>query len=335
MTVTTINPQWIFEYNPEGPVTPDVFRWNEDAVPVPKPGEVLVRNRVLSLDPANRAWMRGRTFREQVLPGQVMHGFTISEVVSSSVADFAPGDIVETMGGWQQFAALPAKQLTRRDGSVALEHLVGVYSITGLTAYFGMFDVGQVRPGDTVLISAAAGAVGSIAGQLARIAGARVVGIAGGPEKCAWLTDTLHFDAAVDYKAGDVAAAIRAACPDGVDLYFDNVGGQILDFALRAMNQNGRIVCCGAVANYDIGDQPFVSPLLPGVLVGKRLRMEGFIVLDYLAKRSVAEARLRQWLASGALIATTEVRDGLATAPDALIHLLQGGNRGKMAVRLT
>lgn len=331
----TTNRQWIFDHNPEGQITPDVFRWAENALPALQPGDVLVRNRVLSLDPANRAWMRGRTYREQVLPGQVMHGFTVSEVVESTVEDFAAGEIVETMGGWQDYAALPAAQLTKRDGTVALEHLIGVYSITGLTAYFGMFDIGQVRPGDTVLISAAAGAVGSIAGQLARIAGARVVGIAGGPEKCAWLIDTLRFDAAVDYKAGDVAAAIRAACPAGVDLYFDNVGGQILDHALRAMNQNGRIVCCGAIANYDIGGQPFVSPLLPGVLVSKRLRMEGFIVLDYLAKRAVAEARLGQWLASGALVATTEVREGLHAAPDALIHLLQGGNRGKMAVRLS
>jgi len=330
----TINRQWIFDHNPEAQITPDVFRWTETALPNLHPGDVLVRNRVLSLDPANRAWMRGRTYREQVLPGQVMHGFTVSEVVDSTVEGFAVGDIVETMGGWQDYAALPAAQLTKRDGTVALEHLIGVYSITGLTAYFGLFDVGQVRPGDTVLISAAAGAVGSIAGQLARIAGARVVGIAGGPEKCAWLTDTLRFDAAVDYKAEDVGEAIRAACPAGVDLYFDNVGGQILDHALRAMNQNGRIVCCGAVANYDIGGQPFVSPLLPGVLVSKRLRMEGFIVLDHLAKRATAEDRLRQWIASGALHATTDISDGLATAPEALIRLLQGGNRGKMAVRL-
>lgn len=329
-----INRQWIFVRNPEGAVTADTFRWQEAALPEPGPGEVLVRNRLLSLDPANRAWMRGRTYREQVMPGDVMHGFTLGEVVRSTVPQFAVGDIVEGMGGWQDYAALPAGELARRDSRQPLEHLLGIYGVTGLTAYFGLFEVGRVKAGDTVLVSAAAGAVGSVVGQLARVAGARAVGIAGGAEKCEWLRQDLGFDAVVDYKAGDVAAAIRAACPEGVDVYFDNVGGVVLDGALRAMNQGGTVVCCGAVANYDIAGAPFVSPLLPGVLVSKRLRMEGFIVLDHYARRGPAEKRLAQWVAEGRVQAISDMVDGLEAAPEGLIRLLAGGNRGKMAVRL-
>jgi len=295
------NRQWVFVRNPEGPVTEDVFVWREAALPQLEQGQILVRNRMLSLDPANRAWMRGPTYREQVLPGDVMHGFTISEVVESTVQAFRPGDVVETMGGWQDYAVLPAASLSKRDAAVPFEHLVGIYSITGLTAYFGLFEIGGVKPGETVLVSAAAGAVGSVVGQLVRAAGARAVGIAGGPDKCAWLINELGFDAAIDYKTGDVASVIRAACPEGVDVYFDNVGGQILDSALRAMNLNGRIVCCGAVAGYDISGEPFRTQLLPNILVGKRLRMEGFIVLDHLDQREKAEKDLRGWIEDGSL----------------------------------
>ena len=330
----TVNRQWVFVRNPSGAVTPDVFEWREAPLPVPAPGEVLVRNRMLSLDPANRAWMRGPTYRQQILPGDVMHGFTLSEVVASTVAGFAPGDVVETMGGWQDFAALPAGELTKQTSGATLEDLVGVFGITGLTAYFGLIEVGAVRAGDTVLVSAAAGAVGTIVGQLAKIAGARVVGIAGGPEKCAWLTGDLGFDAAMDYKAANLRKAVAVACPEGVDLYFDNVGGEVLDAALRVMNLNGRIVCCGAVANYNIEGAPYVSPLLPGVLVGRRLRMEGFIVLDHMARREHAERRLAKWIAEGRLRPVTDIAEGLHAAPEALIRLLAGGNRGKAAVRV-
>jgi len=289
---------------------------------------------MLSIDPANRGWMRGRTYREQVMPGDVMHGFTLSEVVSSTVDGFKPGDVVETMGGWQEYAVLSASELTLRDPNTPLEELIGVYGVTGLTAYFGLFEVGRLAAGDIVLISAAAGAVGVIAGQLARLAGAHVIGIAGGPEKCAWLTRELGYHAALDYKAADFDRTLAQACPEGVDLYFDNVGGRVLDVALRNMKQGGCIVCCGAVANYDIGGAPFVSPLLPGVLVGRRLRMEGFIVLDYFPRRAEAEARLRRWVQAGQLRPIVDIIDGLDAAPAALIRLLAGGNRGKAAIRL-
>lgn len=328
------NGQWIFVTNPDGPVTPDTFLWRDAEIPQPGAGEVLVRNRLLSLDPANRAWMKGRTYREQVMPGDVMHGFTISEVVQSTVAGFQPGDIVETMGGWQDYAAVSAATLTKRDGSVPLEHLAGVYSITGLTAYFGLFDVGQMRAGDTVLISAAAGAVGSIAGQIARIAGAHAVGVAGGPDKCRWLVDELGFHAAIDYKQGELVEQVRSACPQGVDLYFDNVAGHVLDAALRTLNQCGRIVCCGAIAAYDAAGGAFVSPLLPGALISRRLSMNGFIVLDHFDRRAAAERRLRRWVDSGELKPVVDIGYGLRSAPEGLIRLLAGGNRGKVAIVL-
>lgn len=326
------NRQWVFLRNPEGAVTPDIFEWREEDIPKASGKDILVRNRVLSLDPANRAWMRGPTYRQQIMPGDIMHGFTISEVVESDDPDFKPGDIVETMGGWQDYALLPSSELTKRNPDIPLEQLSGIYGITGLTAYFGLKDIGAVKAGDTVVISAAAGAVGSSAGQIARNMGARVVGIAGGSEKCAWLTDELGFDAAVDYKADDFRAALKSACPDGVDVYFDNVGGQVLDAALRLMNQNGRIVCCGAVSTYDIEGKPFVSPLLPGVLVAKRLRMEGFIVLDYMQNRDAAEAEIKSWIDADTLKPIMDLENGLERAPDTLIRLLAGGNRGKVAL---
>jgi len=333
--VSDVNRQWIFTRAPDGAVTPDIFERREAPVPDVGPGEVLVRTRLLSLDPANRAWMRGRTYREQVMPGDVMHGFTIGEVVASNASGFEAGDLVEGMNGWQDYASVKPGSLTKRDAGRDPLHMIGVLSITGLTAYHGLFDIGRPVPGDTVLVSAAAGAVGTIVGQLARLAGCRTVGIAGGADKCDWLVRELGFDAAVDYKAADFRKSLRAACPSGVDIYFDNVGGQILDAALAAMKIGGRVVCCGAVANYDVGTVPYSSPALPGVLVAKRLRMEGFIVLDYAARRAEAEQRLAGWVESGAVRAIVDVVDGLEQAPAALVRLLDGGNRGKMAVRIS
>lgn len=328
------NRQWIFVENPEGPVQEETFRWAEAPIPEMGPGQVLIRNRMLSIDPANRAWMKGRTYKEQVMPGDVMHGFTISEVVDSTVPEFEAGDIVDGMGGWQDYAAVSATTLNKRDKSLPLELLMGIYGVTGLTAYFGLLEIGRVKAGDTVLVSAAAGAVGSAVGQLAKIAGARAIGIAGGPEKCAWLVDELGFDAAIDYREGDIATKIAEACPNMVDVYFDNVGGKVLDGALRSMQLGGTIVCCGAVAGYDTREKPFVSPLLPGILVGRRLRMEGFIVLDHFSKRDMAEKRMAGWVEDGRLIPVTDIVEGLEEAPKGLIRLLAGGNRGKMAVRI-
>ena len=329
-----MNRQWLYAKQPVGKIGADTFQWHETAIPVARDGEVLVRTRMLSLDPANRAWMMGKTYRDALEPGQVMSGFAIGEVVESKAPGLAKGDIVEGDWGWQDYAALPARRLTKRTIQAPLEMLIGPLSVTGLTAYFGLLEVGQPKPGDTVLVSAAAGAVGTMVGQIARLAGCRVVGTAGGPDKCDWLTRELGFDAAVDYKAGGVRRALAAACPNGIDVYFDNTGGAVLEAALSLMNLRGRIVCCGNVSQYDV-EKPAPGPMaVPGLVVTKRLRMEGFIVMDFYDRRAEAEARLARWVADGKIKAIVDIVDGLDKAPQALIGLFEGKNRGKMAVRV-
>jgi len=329
-----MNRQWLYAKAPIGKITPDTFEWTETAIPVARDGEALVRTRMLSLDPANRAWMMGKTYRDALELGQVMSGFAVGEVVESKAAGFAKGDIVEGDWGWQDYAALPAHRLNKRTTQAALELLIGPLSVTGLTAYFGLLDVGRPKPGDTVLVSAAAGAVGTMVGQIAKLAGCRVVGTAGGQEKCDWLVRELGFDAAVDYRAGGLRRALAAACPAGIDVYFDNTGGPALDAALSLMNLRGRIVCCGNVSQYDV-EKPAPGPMaVPGLVVTKRLRMEGFIVMDFYDRRAEAEARLAQWVADGRIRAVVDIVDGLEKAPEALIGLLEGRNRGKRAVRI-
>jgi NADPH-dependent curcumin reductase CurA len=229
---------------------------------------------------------------------------------------------------------MPARRLTKRTTKAALELLVGPLSITGLTAYFGLLNIGQPKPGDTVLVSAAAGAVGTMAGQIAKLAGCRVVGTAGGQDKCDWIVRDLGFDAAVDYKAGGVYRALKTVCPNGIDGYFDNTGGPVLEAALSLMNLRGRIVCCGNVSQYDV-EKPAPGPMaVPGLVVTKRLRLEGFVVMDFFDQRAEAEARLARWVEEGKIKAIVDVVDGLDKAPQALIGLFEGRNKGKMAVRV-
>jgi len=330
-----MNRQWLYAKQPQGKLTADTFQWTETAIPAPREGEALVRTRMLSLDPANRAWMMGKTYRDALEPGQVMSGFAVGEVVDSKAGALKAGDIVEGDWGWQDYAALPARHLTKRTTNAPFELLVGPLSITGLTAYFGLLEVGRPKPGDTVLVSAAAGAVGTMVGQIARLAGCRVIGTAGGQAKCDWLTRDLGFDAAIDYKAGGLRRALAAACPNGIDVYFDNTGGAVLDAALFLMNLHGRVVCCGNVSQYDV-DKPAPGPMgVPGLVVVKRLRMEGFVVMDFFDRRAEAEARLAHWVEQGQLKAIVDVVDGLEKAPEALMGLFEGRNRGKMAVRVS
>lgn len=329
-----MNRQWLYAKPPQGRIGPDTFQWTETAIPVPREGEALVRTRLLSLDPANRAWMMGKTYRDALEPGQVMSGFAIGEVIDSKADGLKAGDIVEGDWGWQDYAALPARRLVKRTTRAPLELLIGPLSVTGLTAYFGLLEVGRPKPSDTVLVSAAAGAVGTMVDQIARLAGCRVVGTAGGQDKCDWIVRELGFDAAVDYKAGGVRRALAAACPNGIDVYFDNTGGPVLEAALSLMNLRGRIVCCGNVSQYDV-EKPAPGPMaVPGLVVTKRLRMEGFIVMDFYDQRTEAEARLARWVEEGKIKAIVDVVDGLDKAPQALIGLFAGRNKGKMAVRV-
>jgi NADPH-dependent curcumin reductase CurA len=330
----TVNRQILLVEKPTDKLGPGHFKVVNGAVPEPKDGEVLLRVRYISLDAANRAWMHGATYRAAVEANTVMAGGGLAEVVASKAPGLAPGDIVFGDTGWQEYAAVPARHLTRMPRVEPMTHLLSVYGVAGLTAYFGLLEVGKPKAGDTVVVSAAAGSVGSIVGQIAKIKGCHVVGIAGGKDKCNWLTSELGFDAAVDYKDGAVFKALRAAAPDGIDVYFDNVGGIILEACLAQMNNRGRVACCGAVSQYD-GAPAATGPRgVPGLIVIKRLTMQGFIVTDFMERRDAALSDLQSWVASGQLKVQEDVIEGLENTPKALIGLLAGDNRGKRMVKL-
>jgi NADPH-dependent curcumin reductase CurA len=319
---------------PTGKLGPEHFKMVNGKMPEPKDGEVLVKARYISLDAANRAWMHGATYRAAVEANTVMAGGSIAEVVASKASGLAPGDIVFGDTGWQDFAAVRARHLTKLARIEPMTYLLSVYGIAGLTAYFGLLDVGRPKSGETVVVSAAAGSVGSIVGQIARIKGCRVVGIAGGKDKCNWLMSELGFDAAVDYKDGAVFKALKAAAPNGIDVYFDNVGGDILEACLSQMNNGGRIACCGAISQYDGVPSASGPRGVPGLIVVKRLIMQGFIVMDYMDRRDDALRDLQSWVASGKLKVQEDIVEGLENTPQALIGLLAGENRGKRMVRV-
>jgi hypothetical protein len=297
-------------------------------------GEVLVKTRYISLDAANRAWMQGATYRSALECGQVMAGGALSEVVDSRVDHLKPGDLVFADTGWQDYAALPGRRLHKLPDLRPETHLLSVYGVAGLTAYFGLLECGQPEAGDTVVVSAAAGSVGSIVGQIARIKGCRVIGVAGGEEKGAWLTGELGFDAAVDYRSPEFKRQLRAACPEGIDVYFDNTGGDVFEACLFAMKTRGRIACCGALSLYDGAAPPHGPRGVPGLIVTKRLTLRGFIVSDFADQNDKALADLQSWVGSGRLKVPEDIIDGFETLPAALIGLLHGDNRGKRMVRV-
>ena len=329
-----VNRQIVLAELPSGKLSPANFRQTEGVVPSPGEGQALVKTLYVSLDAANRAWMQGATYRSALQAGDVMAGGALAEVVESNAAHLKPGDLVFADTGWQDYAALNAKRLAAIPRMEPLTHLLSVYGVAGLTAYFGLLECGRPKAGETVVVSAAAGSVGSIVGQIARIKGCRTVGVAGGEAKCALLKSELGFDEAVDYKGGNLRQALRAACPDGIDVYFDNTGGDILEACLFGMNVHGRIACCGAVSQYD-GAAPAHGPRgVPGLIVTKRLQMTGFIVSDFDAQRSQALSDLQGWVASGQIKVREDVIFGLENLPSALIGLLAGENIGKRMVRV-
>ena len=334
------NRQFLLAEIPQGKLGPEHFRLNTAAAPTPGEGEVLLRTRYIALDAANRAWMLGQTYRAGLSAGQVMAGAGLCEVVESRAPGFKPGDIVYADPGWQDYVALPASQVLALGQAEPITHLLSVYGTAGLTAYFGLLEIGRPRAGDTVVVSAAAGAVGLFVGQIAKLKGCRVVGIAGGPEKCAMLTSVYGFDAAVDYKANAdngmaLFSAVNAACLGGIDVFFDNVGGAILDTCLFAMKPFGRIVLCGAVSAYDGGGLPYGVRGLAGA-VSKRLLLRGFIVSDFYHgdARDRAIAELRGWVAEGRIKVREDILDGFEKLPGALIGLLAGDNVGKRMVKV-
>ena len=301
----------------------------------PGPGEALVKVLYLSLDPAMRGWMNeGKSYIAPVGLGEVMRGGGVGRVIASNDPGLAVGDFVVGMTGVQDYAVMKAKDAAKVDARQApLPRYLGALGMPGLTAYFGLLDIGQPKEGETVVVSAAAGAVGAVAGQIARIKGCRAVGIAGGPEKCRYLTGELGFDAAIDYKNENVRAGLSQHCPHGIDVYFDNVGGDILDIALSLLARKARVVVCGAISQYN-SLESMQGPRFYLSLLVNRARMEGFVVFDYMARYGEGVQALAGWMMQGKLKAREHIVKGLETFPETLLMLFRGENSGKLVIQL-
>ncbi len=317
---------------------PTAETWSIGPAPVPQPkqnGEVLVKLAYISLDPAMRGWIEERkSYVEPVAAGAVMRGGGVGTVMASRHPDFAEGDQVVGMTGVQSYAVMAGRELTKVSDELApLPTFLGALGMPGMTAYFGLLDVGALKEGDTVLISGAAGAVGSIAGQIAKNKGAgRVVGIAGSDEKCRHIVDELGYDAAINYKTQKVVDAIRETCPDGIDVYFDNVGGSILDDALACLRRGARVVICGAISQYN--DRAMRGPANYMSLLVNRARMQGFLVFDYRDRYAEAFAEMASWLSAGKLVHRETIVKGLETFPQTFLRLFSGEKLGKLIIEV-
>jgi NADPH-dependent curcumin reductase len=331
-----VNHQVRLAARPKGLPTPEIWDHTQEVVREPGDGELLVKVLYLSLDPAMRGWMNEvRSYIPPVGIGEVMRAGAIGEVIASRHPDFAIGDHVTGPLGVQEFVLTDGRGLVKVDPALApLPAYLGALGMTGMTAYFGLLDVGQARQGDTVVISAAAGAVGSVTGQIAKIKDCRVVGIAGGGDKCRFIVDELGFDAAVDYKSQDVKMALRELTHDGVDVYFDNVGGDILDAVLTRLARRARVVICGAISQYNT-EGPVRGPANYLSLLVNRARMEGFVVFDYAPRYPEAVKEIAGWMAEGRLVSReTVVEGGLQAFPGTLLELFRGANMGKLVLKV-
>jgi len=307
-----------------------------ETVDLPELADGQVRCRVLwiSIDAAQRAWFQGATYRSAIQVGDTMPAFAIGQVVESRRDYFAVGDIVTGHLGWQDYAVVDADNLQRLVPTTKLSYYLSVLGITGLTAYFGLLDVGEAKPGETVVVSGAAGATGALVGQIAKLQGCRVVGICGSPEKQKWLTSELGFDAAVSYRDDDFRKSLKEACPDGIDVFFDNVGGATLDTALSVMAHRGRVVCCGVVSQYDTTNPARGVRGVPGVLIIKSITMRGFLYTDYADRFDEGLQALQRWLDDGSLTVTEDILEGLEKAPEGLVGVLNGSNVGKRMIHV-
>jgi NADPH-dependent curcumin reductase CurA len=311
------------------------WQFTEAPVPEPRDGEVLAKVLYLSLDPAMRGWMNeGKSYIAPIGIGEVMRAGGVGRVTASKHPGFAVDDYVSGALGAQEYAALPGAQLAKIDAKIApLPVFLNALGMPGMTAYFGLLDVGEPKPGDAVVVSGAAGAVGATVGQIAKIKGCRAIGIAGGAAKCRYLVDGLGFDAAIDYKAEDVRKSLRAHCPDGVNVYFDNVGGDILDVVLAQLARRARVVLCGAISQYN-NTTPIKGPSNYLSLLVNRARMEGMIVFDYASRYPEAVRDIAGWMAAGKLKSREDIVDGLQTFPETLLKLFSGENFGKLVLRV-
>jgi NADPH-dependent curcumin reductase CurA len=334
--MTIVNRQFLLNSRPVGNIKATDFLYHEALVPEIQDGQVLVRQQYIAVEPAQRGWMTDRvSYVEPIAIGGVMRAFGLGEIVASKDPKYPVGSRVTGLLGWQDYAladtsVFPLQQI---DDDIDPETQLGVCGVTGLTAYFGMDAIGKPQAGETVVISGAAGATGSIAGQIAKLAGCRVIGIAGSDQKCDWLRDVLGFDEAINYKTENVAERITQSCPKGLDVFWDNVGGEILDIALDNMALNARIVLCGGISRYNATDE-LAGPKNYFNLIIRRARMEGLLVSDYASRFHEAIVFFKEKLASGELKHTEDVLQGFDRLPEALMGLFSGDNTGKRMVRI-
>ncbi len=333
MTGTPANLQVQLRQRPTGVPGDDCWNVLEVATREPADGEFLVRNRYISVDPAMRGWINeGRSYVEPVAVGEVMRAGAVGEVVQSRNDQFPEGCCVSGLFGVQRYALSDGKGVIRVDPGLApLPVYLATLGMPGMTAYFGLLEVGAAKEGETVVVSAAAGAVGQVVGQIAKIKGCRTVGIAGGPEKCAWVTGELGFDACIDYRNADLRAGLREHCPRGIDVYFDNVGGDILDIALTRLAMHARVVICGAISQYN-NMQAMKGPANYMSLLVHRARMEGFVVFDYAKRYGEAAQALAGWMQDGSLKTRIDEAAGLETFPATFRKLFSGENFGKLVI---
>lgn len=332
-----VNHQWRLAARPEGLIKESDFTWTEEAVPELQDGQVLVRNLYLSLDPTMRGWASRDTYLPAVPIGAVMRGGTIGVVEESRNPNFKVGDHVSGFFGWQEYAVTDGKGVNSMtvlpNLGVPLTAHFGLFGHIGMTAYFGLLDIGQPKPGETLVVSAAAGAVGSLVGQIGKIKGCHVVGIAGADDKCKWIVDELGFDSAINYKTENVAAALKKHCPNGIDIDFENVGGEIMDAVLARINLRARIVLCGLISGYN-ATEPVPGPYNFANILVQRARVEGFIVMDYASRAMECMTELGKWLMEGKLKYRVDEVEGLKAAPMALNRLFEGANIGKLVVKI-
>ena len=332
------NRQWVLAERPDGMVGEHNFKWQEVEVKSPKEGEMLLKNLYLSFDPAQRGWMEDRkSYVPPVQINEVMRAGSVAQVIESKHPDFKEGEIVQGTFGWQDYAVSDGSGMmsaTKVPEDMPITAPLSVFGVTGLTAYFGLLDIGLPKEGDTVVVSGAAGATGSIAGQIAKIKGCKVIGTAGGPEKCRWLTEEANFDGAIDYKSANLSNSLRELCPEGINVVFDNVGGEFLNVALAQLALNARIVLCGAISRYNEKILP-PGPSNYMALIFMRAKMEGFIVLDYAPKFPKAIEEISGWVREGKIIYKEDIQEGLENAPSTLVRLYTGQNVGKQLLKIS
>jgi NADPH-dependent curcumin reductase len=329
-----VNRQWKLTARPVGMPKRSDFAWETHAAPEPGPGQILVRNHYISLDPAMRGWMNDtRSYVPPIGLGEVMRAGAVGEVVASQHPDWKVGEHAVGVFGMQDYAAVDAGGAQKVDAAQApLPVFLSALGMPGMTAYFGLLDIGNPQPGQTVVVSAASGAVGALVGQIARIKGARAVGLAGGPEKCRYVTEELGFDACIDYKNEDIGKGLSKTCPKGIDVYFDNVGGEILDLCLARLARKARVIICGAISQYN-NTGPVSGPKNYLTLLVQNARMEGFVVFNYAHRYAEGMRDMAAWLHEGKLKSREDIVDGLETFPETLLKLFTGENFGKLMIK--